>query len=329
MVLSLNTVAYAVYLFANLGTFEPLGYYDRFAVYRWAPSKIAVICSLLALLSAVVIYHYANAPDNRKYRISTIVALTLLYAPLFITRVLQKSFNFVNIQRTPTTTDSIWLQYGAAEKLLHGLNPYIVDLKNYLVSHADPSAFTWIYKGGYGVQNIVGFVTRYDYLPPGFLYYLPAAAVHMNPNFWNIIMFTVFLVIFFIRIRPIYGPLYAAVLSAGMFIYFFEPVRYTPDTGWLVPLLILVTVPRHPRLSGILMAWAALYRPYVGIFLLFYLIALYHEGYDWKKTLKYAVYTGIVLTLPFFLWNPHAFIEGVLIPYVSNFSRFSLPFHRV
>ena len=318
LLLGINLVAFGIYFYANMGSFRPIGYYGHFAVYRWYPTPLAVIVSLVAILVGLFVYHLANYPKERDYKIASWIALATLYIPLFITRVLEKSFNIINMQRTPITTDSIWLQYGAARAFLKGLNPYAVDFKKFLLSHADPSALTWIYSGGYGAHNIIGFVTRYDYFPPGCLYYIPPALFNLSPNTWNVVMLAIGIVVLFARMRPLYSPLYAAILSAGMFIFFFEPIRFTPDTGWLVPLMLLVMLPRHPRLSGFLLAWSVLYRPYVGVFALFYLIDLYHENYDWRGILKWTTAFGVVLTLPFLALGPREFINGVLIPFTQN-----------
>jgi len=292
------------------------------STYIWHPTQFAVLLSLASVLIAGLVYYFSVWPTNKKLAVSSILGLTVLYVPLFITRVLLKGYNYINLQRTPIGTDSLALQYYAAKAFTHLKNPYCIDFKRVLVNHVNPAAYTWIYHGEYSVSHIAGFVTHYDYLPTGFLYYLPAAILHIDPNTWNILMMAVFIVMFYVRMRRPYVGLYTAVLAAGMFIYFFEPVRYTPDTGWLVPLLLAIMTPRRPRLSGFLLGWAVTYRPYVAVFLPFYLIALAREGYNWKKTVKWAIYTALATTLPFFSINPHAFIRGVLLPYVSNFSPF-------
>jgi len=322
-ILSLNLLGFAVYFYANMGSFEYVGNYEKFPIYVWRPTPIAVVVSLFAIFLAGVIYYFSVRPTRIKYRVAYVLSFGILFIPLIITRVFNRSFNLINIQRTPIGTDSLELQFQAAKSIVRGVNPYKVDYMRELLSHVNWSAYTWIYSGKpYVASNIIGFVTRFDYLPQAAVYYLPAALFGIPPNMWNIIVFSVFIVLFFLRIRELYSGLYIAILSAGMFIYFFEPIRYTPDTGWLVPLLIAVMLPKHPRLSGFLLGFAAAYRSYVALLLPFYFIMLYKEGYEWRKTLLWAAVPNVLIILPFFLVDPGAFMSNVLIPYVSNFSPF-------
>ncbi|MEB3691222.1 MAG: hypothetical protein G5Z43_000325 [Caldisphaeraceae archaeon] len=323
LLLVVSLIGISVFFYYNAGTYKYVGSIDGWPIYWYFPQKASVVMSMLIFFLGLFIFILSLKPSYKSMKISILFTILLLVASLLVAKIFYIGFNPSKVLlELPTRTDSYLIQVEAAKSIIKGLNPYEQNYKAALLNGLEPTMYTWIYSSNtppYTINRIVGFVHVFDYFPPAALWYVPAVALRIPGNVWDAIAISVAFTLIYIRMRKMFKVLFPAILVTSMFIYLSQPILQNPLAGWLVPTLLAIAFPDRPLLAGISLAWASLYRPYVGVFALFYLIAAYYEGYNIKRMLASAIATGVLLTVPFFILNPHVFIERIILPLISNF----------
>ncbi len=322
MIIALNVLGFAYYLYFYNGTYRFIGTYMGWPIYRFYPRVLLLPFSLLALLFSYILYFAAGRLSRRPIAISllfivlvasSIAAISILYAPKVTP----------NIILYGGKTDSYIIQYAAAESILHGENPYKLDYRGVLLSKLAFTKYTFIYGPGsnYSAANIKGFVSKFDYPAMAALYYVPPAALHVNGVYWDAIVLGLALWAVYSRLKTGHRYLLIVVFLSGMFTFFGPLYLGDPQTGWVAPLLVAVAYLDNPVLAGVLIGLAASYREQALIFALFLLIFyLKDENYKrllWKTALT-AIITALAVNLPFLIDSPRAYLHGVLIPLTYN-----------
>ncbi len=312
----LSLLGAGVYTYTRFGTFVYAGSYRGMPIHWWIPSGGAVILGVISVLAGLLLYALSRRPSEQVVRL-TLATVAVLALAIFAVGASYMHSSKYYVIRMSVKTDAYILQVEAAKAIVRGENPYEARFTEALVKSLPPDHFTWIYRGDppYTVDDIVGFVDRFDYLAPAALYYVPAVVLGIPPHLWDTLIASVGLTLVFARLPEDAKRVYPALLAAGIFIYIVPVMAKTTLSGWVVPLALAVVYLDKPLIAGPLLAWAGTYRIYPAFFILYLLIASHREGYDTRKTLAYAIITGLALNLPFLALNPHAYIESFLLPY--------------
>jgi len=308
-----------VYAYYRIGSYVYVGTYEGVHLHWWEPYGPAVAVSVVAVLAGLLIYAVSRRPTRRVVLASSVLALAVV---LGIVGVGLRYYETAHLYvlRISTITDSYILQVEAARALIQGVNPYTVSYREALASKLPPDLYTWVYSGDppYTVDDIVGFVDRFDYLAPAALYYVPALLLGIPPYMWDALVTTVGLTLVYRRLPGHTRDTLIALLTVGLFIYIAPVISKTTLAGWVIPLTVAVAYLDRPWIAGPLIAWAGTYRIYPAFFILFLLLAAQKEGLPAKRLIASAIIAGALLNLPFILWDPKTYIEAFLIPYRLN-----------
>jgi uncharacterized membrane protein len=228
-------------------------------------------------------------------------------------------------------TDEIAFNQRAAELLLKGLNPYTASLANSLDAFMVPEQYhTWLLNGHE--------VARLSYPALSFLVYLPALALgtgFQTAFVVNVVAWitTVVLLYFMLpwRLR------WAAPLLGTLTNYVDFTVGGVTDMVFLPFLLIAVwrwdrygdpterSVARWIGPFALGMAMSVKQTPWFVLPLLLIGIALEARarapGGWWRLPVRYgAIAAGTfgLINLPFIIWNPGAFMHGILVPLIEQ-----------
>ena len=223
-------------------------------------------------------------------------------------------------------TDEVAFNQGAAQLLLQGVNPYGVDLSwTFDAFRVLPSGTTNLLSGG--------FVHTLSYPAGAFLVYLPLlaagvqaqAAIYVDAFFWIAGM----VVLWFALPRP-----YRAVvpLLASLGIYVDYAMGGVTDS-LMIPFLILALwrwdrfgdpdVRSAARWIGPLaLGLACTFKQSAWFILPVLLIGIAIEnrsaGRGWRPVLRYILLFALAFlipNLPFIVWDPRAWVGGVLLPF--------------
>ncbi len=323
MVLGVHLMAVGIFhCYYDLGWFKLLGFFDKMPIYQWRPERTAVVLSLFMIAIGMIVYAVSLRFMRRKTKAMLAVTLILLIVGVPVLCHLSSRNISRGSYKPAFVTDAYVLQIEAARSLIHGLNPYKEDYAKALLHRMPRGGFyTWVYNSSappYTVNKIVGFVHYFDYLLPAALYYVPAVLLGLPGYVWNVIVLTIELILVFRRVRALYRTPIPALLLLSTLIYLRPAVERSTISGWIVPLALAMAYPDNPLIAGFMLAWASTYRLYVGVLALFYLIAVYYEGYDAKKIFYTFLFAGLILNLPPLLIDPRTFIGRVLIPIKLN-----------
>lgn len=222
-------------------------------------------------------------------------------------------------------TDELAFDQGAASLLLHGSNPYGVDLSWTLDHFQVPSTY-------YTYRLDGSTVTHLSYPAQSFLVYLPVmwaglqaqAAVYVDAAFWALAAVALWLALPW-RARPlvpvltgltVYVSFVVGGVSDALYVPFLVGALWHWDrfgergagaAGWMGPLLL---------------GTAAGMKQSVWFLVPFLLVALAVEGRRsgqlWlRRPLRYAALLALAFAipnLPFIIWDWHTWVAGVLLP---------------
>ncbi|MCE4624570.1 MAG: hypothetical protein F7C35_01725 [Desulfurococcales archaeon] len=316
----LYLVTLGVATYYVIGTYDYLGSYQGIPIRYWHPAPSAIVISLLSIFFGLASFALSVKPSRRRMVSVFILAITVTIAAGAVSAAYFDDKDII-IVRTPLTTDAYMLQVEASKDILRGVNPYTQNYSEILLDRLPPDPLTWVYSSPdppFTADKIVGFVNNFDYLPPAALYYIPAHLFRIPPHIWDAIVASIGLSVLYWALPSRRRYLYPALVGGGIFLYLLPLMGRTGVTGWFVPLLLAVLFPEMPVLSGFLLAFASLYRVYVGVFALFLLVAYHREGFKALRILVWAALFGILMVAPFAIRNPWAVIEAFTTPYRLN-----------
>ncbi len=324
-IIALNLLAFSYYMFFYHGTYQYLGEFLGYPLYRFSPFPAMVIPSLLLLGLSFTVYFAAEL-----FRKHIRILLLILVVFIFISYILivfsyTSEIRFV-IRFNGEKTDSYIIQYAAAKAIIEGTNPYKLSFLDALTRSMDSGIMirpTYIYDSNstcFNGTDVVGFVDKFDYPAMAALYYVPAVILGIPGVYWDAFVLGLALALVYIKTDKSMRPLILALYASGNFTFFGPIYMGNPQAGWVAPLMIALVYANNPVISGILLGIASSYREMAVIFTLFFIIYLVKE-YDksvlYKFILSY-ILTGIVLNMPFFLSDPELFIHNVLMPLSYN-----------
>lgn len=312
----LSLIGAGVYAYTRFGTFVYAGSYKGMPVHWWIPSRGAVVLGILSVLAGMLLYALSRRPSRGVVKLSVAAAATIALL-IFAAGAGYMHTSKYYVIRMSVKTDAYILQVEAARSLVRGENPYKARYTSALLASLPPDHFTWVYRGSppYTVDDITGFVDRFDYLAPAALYYVPAVILGIPPHLWDTLVVSAGLTLIFSRLPQDSRRVYPALLAAGIFIYLVPVIAKTTLAGWVIPLALAVVYLDRPLIAGALLAWAGTYRVYPAFFILYLLVASHREGYETRKILASAIITGLALNLPFLAWSPRDYVESFLLPY--------------
>ncbi|WP_149564964.1 hypothetical protein [Sulfuracidifex tepidarius] len=326
MIIGVDLIGLSVFYYSNSGSYTFAGYItlnsSKYPIYWYLVHGPIVLMSIFmfTLGIATLIVGYLNQPKSTK----PIIVLTVftIVSAVLVTRVfyLGNSPSVVMLP-LPAKTDEYVIQMASAFNLVHGINPYEVNLEKVMLSSIPPQQFTLIYSNSappYVPGKVIGFVDYFDYLPQAALYYVPAILLGIPGVIWNALVYSSGLFLSFRKMKGSVKYLFPAVIAGSMFIFLEPAVMPVPSAGWIVPLLIAVSYPEYPILSGIMLGWASAYKIYVLPFALFYLVEAKRMGYNVKKMIYGALASFLGPTLPFLVEDPSAMLKDVLAPLTLN-----------
>ena len=315
-VIGLNIIALAIFLYGYAGTDVIIGAYHGQPVFYYVPTKASTIASLILVAIGLAIMLSAGRRPllarRRKALVATIVAATIVAG-----LVASQASRMVKVSMMGGKYDSYVLQVLAARALVSGLNPYMVNYTAVLVSSVPATHLTYLYRSGppYNVSSALGVVGVLDYPAFSFLYYVPAVLLRIPGNAWDAVVLGAALSIVFIRLKDPYRRLLLPIISAGMLYFLLDPTTYDPLTGWLAPVLLVLTFSSNPVISGVLLGLAISYREYAVVPAMVYFALAARRGVKGVGlgVLAMAV-TIVAVNAPFLVWTGPLFIKEVLMP---------------
>ncbi len=329
MIIGLSLVVYGVLFYYGSGSYVFIGLYNGLPVAQYRGNPIGVLAGFLLLGVGVWFFFKASMGTPRFTRLH----LTILLATITIPTILVGAgllYHDTSRFFYGGYTDAYILQVAAAKTLVEGGNPYHASYRNllyeYIVTGKALGQATWLYRDPYppySIDEVVGFVDIYDYPPAGFLYYVPPVLLGLPGVVWDGFILGLGLGLFYYRLRDRFArSIYLLIIGLGGFSLLVMPLIYTGLPGWITPFIIALLFPGNPWLSGLLLGWIISYRPYTLVYVLFYFVMYFKEGYDWRKLLVSATLVGALINLPFFLMDPSIFIDHVLAPLNYNLYPF-------
>ncbi len=324
-IIALNLLAFSYYMFFYHGSYQYLGEFLGYPLYRFSPFPAMVIPSLLLLGLSFTVYFVAEL-----FRKHIRLLLLILVAFIFISYILIV-FTYTSEIRFVTRfngekTDSYIIQYAAAKAIIEGTNPYKLSFLDTLTRSMDSGIMirpTYIYDSNstfFNGTDVVGFVDKFDYPAMAALYYVPAVILGIPGVYWDAFVLGLALALVYMKTDKSMRPLILALYASGTFSFFGPLYIGNPQAGWVAPLMIALVYANNPMISGILLGAASSYREMAVIFTIFFVIYLAKEHDKsalYKFMLSY-VLTGIILNMPFFLSDPELFIHNILMPLSYN-----------
>ncbi len=323
MILGMNIIVYAVMFYYGAGTYVFIGEYEGIPVAQYRGDPYALIIGYIMLVYGLLLFYAASKDRSISDKWLLIGGLIILSLPVLMVSA-GIVYHEVSTYFYGGYTDAYTIQVEAAKTLLEGVNPYNRDyhsiLHNYTVNGiaAQP---TWLYRDPeppYRGEEVIGYVHVYDYPAAALLYYVPPVAMGIPPIIWDAAVYGLGLGLLYTRMRSEARNLYPLIIASGGAMLVTMPLMYNGLPGWLTPLLIAVLYPENPWLSGAMLGWIVSYKPYTGVYALFYLLAYHREGYDTRRLLASAIATGLLVNAPFLLADPQLFVSRMLLPLTSN-----------
>ncbi len=326
-ILALNLLVFSFYMFFYHGSYYYIGDYDGYSLYRFHPYEGLVIPSLLLLALSVTLYMAIPYISRRSTIILLTVTIFLLVAYIFIVFDYSQSIKAV-LLFYGGKTDSYVLQYAAAKAILNGENPYTMNFSSVLKESIDSgvlpiSKVTYVYEPSttrYAGSEIIGFVDRFDYPAMAALYYIPAILLGISGVYWDAIIIGLALGIVYLKADTPIRHLILALFASGAFSFFGIMYLGSPHAGWVAPLMVAMAYSSNPIVSGIMLGLSSSYRETAVIFSAFFAVYVLRK-YGWHRFTRFSasyVVTGLIVNLPFFLLDPHAFIHNIMLPASYN-----------
>lgn len=323
MILGMNIIVYAVMFYYYAGTYVFIGEYEGIPVAQYRGDPYALLVGYTMMAYGLFLYYAASRSRSVGDKRLLLGGLLVLSLPVFMVSA-GVVYHDTSTHFYGGCTDAYTIQVEAAKTLLEGLNPYTADyhdvLHNYTINGVTAQP-TWLYRDPdppYTGEEVVGYVHVYNYPAAALLYYLPPVVLGFSPILWDAVIYGLGLGLFYARMRSGARDMYALIIASGGLVLATMPMMYNGLPGWLTPLLIAVMYPGNPWLSGAMLGWIVSYRPYTGVYALFYLLAYHREGYDSRRLLASAMLTGVLVNAPFLLADPRLFFSRILLPLTSN-----------
>ncbi|MUN29017.1 hypothetical protein [Sulfuracidifex metallicus] len=320
-----DLIGLSVFFYGNAGTYKLAGMVklagSTYPIYWYYVHGPIVLTSIGIFSLGILIITLSRLKVNLQ-KILPFMVLSALVSVIIVTRVFYLGVAPIEVMLPlPAKTDEYVIQTFSAWEIVHGINPYTVNLHNYMLSVLPPQQYTLIYGSNappYTLNKVVGFVDFFDYLPQAALFYVPAVLLGMSGVVWNALVYSSGLFLSFRRMKGNSKYIFPAVIAGSMFIFLEPAVMPVPSAGWIVPLLIAVSYPDYPLLAGAMLGWASTFKIYVLPFSLFYLIEAKKMGYNVSKMIYGAISTAVFPTIPFLISDPKAMIKDVMAPLTLN-----------
>lgn len=268
-------------------------------MYQWG-----IALEILMHFMALVIFIDLILGNNNK--LSFII--TLIGASLLVGSNLAL---FVSYFNTPHFgTDGLLFARYAIDLLLQGKDPYAYSMSPAFEIYGLDERWTTPTVSG-------GIVDRFSYPPLGFLIFLPLYLLGIPDLNATTLLFFILTIIFLSYEAKRFWllPILLAFLDPNLFLF---TVGGVYDIIWVFFLLIAMKYFYKGKLalSAVFIGIAISIKqtPVIIIpFLLIYLLKKYNLATT-LKTLAVLISTFLIISLPFLLWNPQAYIEGVVAP---------------
>ncbi len=274
----LNT-SLVLFLALSLALFvESARFYAAFG-YQLHPAAVTLVFA--AAIAAILLALRRPAPT----RANTLFAAVLL-SHLAVAALSVWSFP-LNIRRS----DMLPLLQAAHHSLLSGADPYHL----------------------YRFPSEVVYLT---YLPGTLLAYLPATLLHVDPRLLNLVFVAMLAVLLFRSLLPAHRLHGTALLGLWLLSPYllYRHELYT-EPHWLTLAASLLLLQRRcVARSALLFGLGIALSQFSWVLFPFFLLYLWQHTAPRAAVLAACIATAsaAVLTLPFFLWSPHAFLFGVL-----------------
>src|ERR1022692_4330338 len=215
-------------------------------------------------------------------------------------------------------SDSLAFSAYSAQLVLEGRDPYTESMAPaFERCHLSPTVYTPTVEGG--------TILSEPYPALSFLIYVPFMALHVPSMIWVDIGFQIVSMLLILMLVPVQTRIYFGLFFLLIPEYLSFAVSSATDVLWL-PFMIGVaaTWDRRPQLCAVLLGLACAMKQEPWFIVPFALI------YWWKtsapdaalgttlRRLAYMSAAFLVPNLPFLLWHPAAWFEGVLSPLLSH-----------
>ena len=325
--LAVNVLGFSVIVYGTGGTDVYVGDYLGRPVYYYFPDRLAIAVGLAGVaLGLALLFGSSLWPDARLRR--ALLAYSAVVAGLAVAgaAAVQGALSLGKVSLFGGREDSYVMQLAAAQAVLEGRDPYLINYAGYLLSRTQVAKLTLIYASGpppYSTSNVVGFVTSLDYPAMSFLYYVPAVALHVPGNVWDSLTLAAALALLYWRLGPRGRAAFPALASASAFYFITDPAFFDPISGWLAPSIAALAFWDSPALAGALLGLAASYRQYAAALLVVY--AAYLAGRRGRRAaleaLGSATASAAAVNAPFLAVDPRAFLRDVVLPGALRLDR--------
>ncbi len=214
-----------------------------------------------------------------------------------------------------TTDADVFTDYGA-RLLLAGKNPYDTSLYGAMVAHRVPIELQTPLADG-------GFSDRLAYPSLSFLLLVPFVALGIPTTlFYGLALCGCLFILFRrapVELRPLV--LLPFFVDTTYLAYSFGGLT---DATWALMLCLVVVAWKRPLTAAMLVGLACSYKQHAWLLVPFILVRVAKEttpDQRWRAVARFAGVVGatfLVTQLPFFLWNPRAWMTGVLEPLVAK-----------
>ncbi|HSO32514.1 MAG TPA: hypothetical protein VLT33_08360 [Labilithrix sp.] len=214
-----------------------------------------------------------------------------------------------------TTDADVFTDYGA-RLLLAGKNPYDTSLYGAMVAHRVPIELQTPLADG-------GFSDRLAYPSLSFLLLVPFVALGIPTTLFYGLALCGCLFLLFRRAPVELRPLVLVPFFADT-TYLAYSFGGLTDATWALILCLVVVAWKRPMTAAVLVGLACSYKQHAWLLVPFILVRVAKEATPEQRmraVVKFAAVVGatfVVTQLPFFLWNPRAWMTGVLEPLVAS-----------
>jgi len=281
---------------------------------NWLRGKITTHPEVVILIIATYLFAFALfilatvRPLNP--RLGSIVALLAILFVITASTYVIAVVEFEGVYRT----DAMALSQQAAKVLLHRDNPYSTDLLEGLTTFpVDPQFLTLTSTGE--------IITTMNYPALHFLIFLPAVAIGIQDMRFVVLAFEIATLFVIYRKLPVHlKALGLLPILAGSDLAIGFPAGSVTDFLWVLPLVIAAFEINKSQRAGVAYGLACAVKQIVWLSFPFLLVWQWKSAtHDLRKkhSLEFVLCTSLGFLVPnlvFIVWNPHAWIDGVLAP---------------
>ena len=289
--------------FSQLGESRGVGWAEPLAV-------LTIVLTAAVGLAALVIALSDRA--GAWLRSPRILALFAFFVTAYVVvDVLARSHTVYHF----TTDADVFTDYGA-RLLLAGKNPYDTSLYGAMIANRVPIELQTPLADG-------GFSDRLAYPSLSFLTLVPFVALGIPPTLFHGLALCGCLFLIFRRAPVELRPLVLVPFFADT-TYLAYSFGGLTDATWALLLCLVVLAWKRPTTAALLVGLACSYKQHAWLLVPFLLVRIAKEATPeqrWRAVVRFAAVVGltfVVTQLPFFLWNPRAWMTGVLEPLVAS-----------